>query len=88
MSLGVLKTIIFNEKPRASAASKDILLSESVKTIFSTFHLDSNTKASNKKYVTAHVNPIIDDGSWTFDITGFKVPRQKVVGFVETSMEF
>ena len=71
-------------------SSANILLSGNfkfVKTIFSTFRLDANKNASNKKYVTARVNPIIDDGSWTFDIGGFKVPRQKVVGSVETYME-
>ena len=71
-------------------SSANILLSgnfKSVKTIFSTFRLDANKNASNKKYVTARVNPIIDDGSWTFDIAGFKVPQQKVVGSCETFME-
>ena len=60
---------------------------KSVKTIFSTFRLDANKNASKKKYVTARVNPIQEAGSWTFDVGGFKVPQQKVVGSVETYME-
>jgi hypothetical protein len=71
-------------------SSANILLSgnfKSVKTIFSTFRLDANKNASNKKYATARVNPILNDGSFNFDIAGFKVPQQKVQGSVETYIE-
>jgi hypothetical protein len=71
-------------------SSANILLSgnfKSVKTIFSTFRLDANKNASNKKYVTARVNPILGDGSWNFDIGGYKVPQQSVRGSVETYYE-
>jgi hypothetical protein len=37
--------------------------------------------------VTARVNPIQKDGSWVFDIAGFKVPQQRFVGSVKTFME-
>ena len=71
-------------------SSANILLSgnfKSVKTIFSTFRLDANKGLVTAKYVTARSNPILDDGSWAFDIAGFKVPQQKVIGSVETFME-
>jgi hypothetical protein len=71
-------------------SSANILLSrnfKSVKTIFTIFRLDANKNASNKTYVTFRRNPIQKNGSWTCDIAGFKVPQQKVVGFVGTFME-
>ena len=30
---------------------------------------------------------LLDGGSWAFDIAGFKVPHQKVIGSVEAFME-
>jgi len=71
-------------------SSVNMLLSgnfRSVKTIFTTFRLDANKNLAAAKYVTARTNPIKETGSWTYDIAGYKVPQQKVVGSVETFME-
>jgi len=71
-------------------SSVNMLLSgnfRSVKTLFTTFRLDSNKNSVASKYVTARTNPIQSTGSWTYDIAGYKVPQQKVVGSVETFME-
>ena len=70
--------------------SVNLLLSgnfRSVKTLLSIFRLDGNRGVAANKYVSDRVNPIQDTGSWQYDIAGFKVPQQKVVGAVETFME-
>ncbi len=74
----------------AGVSSINLLLSgnfRSVKTLFTIFRLDSNKNSASSKYVTNRTNPILADGSWAYDISGFKVPQQKVVGSVESFME-
>ena len=68
----------------------NILLSgnfRSVKTLFTTFRLDSNKYSLTSKYVTTRHNPIKSTGSWAYDIAGYKLAQQKVVGSVERFME-
>ncbi len=60
---------------------------KSVKPIFSTFRLDANKCLVTTNYVNDRTNHVLDDGSWTFEIAGFKVPQQKFVGFDETGTE-
>ncbi len=74
----------------SGVSSVNMLLSRifrSVKTIFTTFRLEANNSLTATKYVTDRINPIQLTGSWSYDIDGFKVPQQKVVGSVETFME-
>ena len=56
-------------------------------TIFTTFRLDANKNLAAAKYVTVRTNPIQLIGSWSYDIAGFKVPQQTVVGSCENCME-
>ena len=74
----------------AGLNSVNLLLSgnfRSVKTLLTVFRIDSNKGGTAKKFASARVNPIQATGHWQYDIAGFKVPQQKVVGSPETFME-
>jgi hypothetical protein len=59
----------------------------SVKTLLTSFRLDWTKNAVAAEYVTHRTNPIQSTSSWSFDIASFKVPQQKIVGYVETYTE-
>ena len=70
--------------------SINLLLSgnfRSVKTLLTIFRLDANRGTADSKYVTDRANPIQETGTWQYDIAGFKMPQQRVVGDVESFME-
>ena len=69
------------------AKSCSLLLSgnfRSVKTILTIFRLTYNKGTDGEKWASARINPIKDDGRWSYDIGGIRVPQREVVGDVET----